>query len=99
MTVAWRTQKWLYPARLRGWQRPPERRWQPHPNGCDEKTLARPFCYRCHKPAVTCICARVKRVDNRTKIWLLQHPRERFHPIGTARIARLGLGRFEQTMA
>ena len=31
-------------------------------------------------------------------VWLVQHPRERFHPIGTARIARLGLRRFEQTV-
>jgi DTW domain-containing protein YfiP len=52
----------------------------------------RPTCYRCHKPQVTCICARVPRVENRTGVWILQHPRERAHPIGTARIARLGLG-------
>jgi DTW domain-containing protein YfiP len=32
-------------------------------------------------------------VDNRTGIWLLQHKRERHHPIGTARIAELGLMR------
>lgn len=51
----------------------------------------RPFCYRCHKPRITCICALVEKVDNRTPVWILQHPRERFHPIGTARIARLGL--------
>ncbi len=30
-------------------------------------------------------------VANRTRITIVQHPRERFHPIGTARIARLGL--------
>lgn len=53
--------------------------------------FARSFCYRCHKPALTCICARIARVDNRTHIRVIQHPRERFHPIGTARIARLGL--------
>ena len=52
---------------------------------------ARAFCYRCHKAAVTCICAEVPRVQNRTHVRLVQHPREQFHPIGTARIARLGL--------
>jgi len=31
-------------------------------------------------------------------VWLVQHPRERFHPIGTARIARLGLNNFAQTI-
>ena len=30
-------------------------------------------------------------------MWLVQHPRERFHPTGTARIARLGLNNFSQT--
>ncbi len=52
---------------------------------------ARPVCYRCHKPQPLCICDRISRVRNRTAIWIIQHPRERFHPIGTARIARLGL--------
>jgi DTW domain-containing protein YfiP len=30
-------------------------------------------------------------VDNRCEVVVLQHPRERLHPIGTARLARLGL--------
>jgi DTW domain-containing protein YfiP len=30
-------------------------------------------------------------VNNRTSVLVLQHPRERLHPIGTARLARLGL--------
>ncbi len=54
----------------------------------------RPFCYRCHKAAVTCICGDVRLVENRTAITVLQHPHERFHSIGSVRIARLGLGRF-----
>ena len=58
----------------------------------------RPFCYRCHKPEVTCICDSITPVHNTTKVWLVQHPRERFHPIGTARIARLGLSNFSQTI-
>jgi DTW domain-containing protein YfiP len=37
------------------------------------------------------VCARVPRVDNRTSVLVLQHPRERLHPIGTARFAQLGL--------
>lgn len=32
-------------------------------------------------------------VDNRTQVVVLQHPRERLHPIGTARFAQLGLQR------
>jgi DTW domain-containing protein len=53
--------------------------------------LPRPVCYRCDKPLVTCICAGLVRVDNRVPVLVLQHPRERLHPIGTARFARLGL--------
>ena len=40
-----------------------------------------------------CLCARIPTVDNRTDVLVLQHPRERLHPIGTARFARLGLNR------
>jgi DTW domain-containing protein YfiP len=39
---------------------------------------------------VTCLCASVERVANRTGLIVLQHPHERFHPIGSARIATLG---------
>ncbi|HEX7480676.1 MAG TPA: tRNA-uridine aminocarboxypropyltransferase [Polyangiales bacterium] len=53
--------------------------------------VARSVCYRCHKPQVMCVCARVPFVDNLTQVLVLQHPRERRHPIGTARLARLGL--------
>ena len=54
---------------------------------------ARPACYQCFKPRVTCICASIEPVANQTGITILQHPHERFHPVGTARIARLGLAR------
>jgi DTW domain-containing protein YfiP len=55
--------------------------------------MARETCYRCHKPRATCVCATTPRVANRTEIVVLQHARERFHPIGTARFAALGLER------
>lgn len=48
-------------------------------------------CYRCFKAAATCICGSLERVENATGIVILQHPRERFHAIGTVRFARLGL--------
>ncbi|MCA9627556.1 MAG: DTW domain-containing protein [Myxococcales bacterium] len=51
----------------------------------------RAVCYRCHKPEALCVCEDLARVDNQTRILILQHPRERFHPIGTARFAELGL--------
>lgn len=53
----------------------------------------RASCYRCFKPRVACICSAIRAVDNRTAVTILQHPRERFHALGTVRIARLGLVR------
>lgn len=53
----------------------------------------RPACYACFKPKVACICASIERVANQTGIIILQHPRERLHAVGTARIARLGLAK------
>ena len=58
----------------------------------------RQMCYRCHKAAVVCLCDRIRPVNNRTGIIILQHPEERFHPIGTARIARLSLTRVQLTV-
>ena len=57
------------------------------------ETSYRAVCYRCFKPQLTCICARLPSVANRTEVLVLQHPRERLHPIGTARFAQLGLQR------
>lgn len=51
----------------------------------------RDVCFRCDKPLSTCICSRVPRIPNSTPVAILQHPKERAHPIGTARLARLGL--------
>lgn len=63
------------------------------------ESSARAHCYRCDKPAFMCLCDRIERIDHRTAITILQHPRERTHPFGTARIARLGLGRCEIRVA
>jgi DTW domain-containing protein YfiP len=57
----------------------------------DVPSQPRAVCYRCDKPMSTCVCARIPRVFNTTQVLVLQHPRERAHPIGTARFAKLGL--------
>lgn len=65
-----------------------------HPTGASSAAssfVPRAVCYRCHKPEITCICRTLPRVENRTPVLVLQHPRERLHPIGTARFASLGL--------
>jgi DTW domain-containing protein YfiP len=61
----------------------------------DGTRLERRFCYRCHKAGVVCLCDRIRVVSNRTRVVIFRHPRERFHPLGTARIAQLGLERCE----
>lgn len=53
----------------------------------------RVFCWRCAKPGADCVCASVQRIENRTEVVVLQHPRERFHAIGTVRFVELGLAR------
>ncbi len=53
--------------------------------------LGRSVCYRCHKAQLQCVCQGLEPVHNRTRITVLQHPRERHHPLGTARLLRLGL--------
>lgn len=57
--------------------------------------MGRPTCYRCFRPKVGCFCRLVRRVDNRVHVLIVQHPRERRHPFGTAKIAKLGLSRVE----
>ena len=59
----------------------------------------RPTCYRCWKPESTCVCASITAVDNRTGVFVLQHPREHAHPIGTARFVELGLKRSQVVVA
>ncbi len=51
----------------------------------------RAVCARCRRPLGVCYCAHLVSIDTRTRVVLLQHPRERDVPIGTARIARLCL--------
>ncbi len=52
---------------------------------------ARPYCYRCDKPASMCLCSHLTPIRNGIGVHVLQHPQERNHPIGTARLLRLGL--------
>ncbi len=44
-------------------------------------------CPRCRRPRVACYCAHVTTIPTRTRVVVLQHPRERHKAIGTARIA------------
>jgi len=52
---------------------------------------ARLICARCRRPQRVCYCAALPTLATRTRIVILQHPRERDMPIGTARMAQLCL--------
>lgn len=51
----------------------------------------REVCSRCRRPSVVCYCAHLLPLPTRTRIVILQHPREARVPIGTARMAHLML--------
>ncbi len=54
----------------------------------------RQICQRCLRPTARCLCRHLEGippVPNRTGVIILQHPRERLHPLGTAPLVRLGL--------
>jgi DTW domain-containing protein YfiP len=51
----------------------------------------RPTCAACRRPRGVCFCDRITILPTRTRILLLQHPREERVGIGTARMAHLAL--------
>ncbi|MCE2593252.1 DTW domain-containing protein [Motilimonas cestriensis] len=55
----------------------------------------RPWCTRCKKAQVACICHMITEIDNQYKLIILQHPSEANKAIGTARILSLSLKRCE----
>jgi DTW domain-containing protein YfiP len=57
------------------------------PSGAEPRAV----CARCRRPESICDCRHVTQLDTQTRIVLLQHPRERDVPIGTARMASLCL--------
>jgi DTW domain-containing protein YfiP len=52
---------------------------------------ARVVCARCRRPESVCYCRHLTSIETTTRVVLLQHPRERDVPIGTARMAALCL--------
>ena len=52
---------------------------------------SRVVCTRCRRPESVCYCRHVTSIETTTRVVLLQHPRERDVPIGTARMAALCL--------
>jgi DTW domain-containing protein len=57
----------------------------------EDETRPREVCLVCRRPRVVCFCAELPRLPTRTRILILQHPRERRVGIGTGRMAHLAL--------
>ena len=55
----------------------------------------RAYCSSCQYPQTMCLCAYCTRIENRTPILILQHPKEKSHPLNTIRIAKLCLQAIE----
>src|SRR5689334_12258625 len=53
------------------------------------------MCGRCRRPTSVCYCVALPRLETATRVVILQHPRERDMPIGTARMASLCLPQAE----
>jgi len=58
-------------------------------------TTPRAECARCRRPISVCYCAHLVTLPTRTRVLVLQHPREAEKAVGTARIARLCLPQAE----
>jgi DTW domain-containing protein len=55
------------------------------------EVVPRSVCSGCSRPTVVCLCRALRRLKARTKVVILQHPRESDVPINTARLAELQL--------
>ncbi|MBN2195925.1 MAG: DTW domain-containing protein [Polyangiaceae bacterium] len=61
--------------------------------------IRRPTCAVCLRPVVRCVCATLPLVTTHTRVVIVQHPRERSHPFGTAALAAQSLTNSELVVA
>ena len=61
--------------------------------------VPRSVCSGCARPSVVCLCSTIQRVKTRTRVVILQHPRESDVPINTARLVELQLENAERHVA
>jgi DTW domain-containing protein YfiP len=61
--------------------------------------VPRSVCADCSRPTVVCLCGALQRINARTRVVILQHPRESDVPINTARLVELALEGAERHVA
>ncbi len=69
---------------------------RPLPDVAPLEVVPRAVCDGCGRPVRVCLCAHVTKMTARTKVVVLQHPREADVPIGTVRLLELGLDGVER---
>lgn len=65
----------------------------------DVEPTWRELCLRCRRPRSVCWCSAVTRVESRTHVVFVQHPRETKVPVSTCRMAHLSLPNSELHVA
>lgn len=45
-------------------------------NKCETNIKQREFCYSCYRPATSCMCKYINKIDTKTKFVILMHPKE-----------------------
>ncbi len=53
--------------------------------------VVRPYCLRCRRATVVCVCAELQAIPSRTRVVFVQHPREARMAVSTCRLAHLSL--------
>lgn len=61
--------------------------------------MPRTICQHCLRPPRVCYCHTLTSISNEWPVYILQHPREASHAIGTARIAQLSLKNCQTVIA
>lgn len=69
------------------------------PRSAPAELVPRRVCAGCARPSVVCLCSAIAAKRTRTRVLILQHPRESDVPINTARLVELQLERAERHVA
>jgi DTW domain-containing protein YfiP len=69
------------------------------PRSVPAEIVPRKVCAACSRPSVVCLCSAIAVKSTRTRVVILQHPRESDVPINTARLVELQLERAERHVA
>lgn len=57
--------------------------------------MKRKICPTCTRPIPSCYCSKVERIENKTKISIIRHPKEIRHPFNTAKMSELVFSNIE----